>query len=119
MQPRDPESAFGFYQKEKTPKLKTTKGSNAKKIKTKYEELKNKKKNLKLKKASQNGDRKLKAKDVSIKAGIADWTVRKGQFDQLKPVTIKPDVKFEDSRVSGRNKFQHLLQPIDVDRFMR
>lgn len=121
MHPTEAQSAFGFYQKEKG-KTKAA-GSTAKKIKVKYEELCNKKKKsqkLKLKNAASQL-KKGNKKDGSAKPGIADWTVRKGQFEQLKNGHghAKSGVELEDSRIAGKKSFQHLLDSIDVDRFMR
>lgn len=119
MNPVESQSAFGFYQKEKDAavqtgkKRKPTHNSSATRIKTKYAELCNKKKN-----------QKLKAKKVSkavIKTGIADWTVRRGQFEELKngrPTDKSATAAEEDSRTAGKKTFLHLLSPIEVDRFM-
>lgn len=96
----------------------------SKKIKGKYNDLVNKKNNKRIKKAAFETVKKSSGKASSGKpeGPKADWSVRRVQFDQLNNGKAKPkkQAEFEeDSRVAGKKVFQNLLNPIDVDRFMR
>lgn len=121
MQPVGPQSAFGHYSREKA---KAGMSPLGKKIKGKYNDLINKKKNKKSKKiaiVAKNAPIKPMRTDLSS-GPVADWAVRRVQFDQLNNGKAKPKkvADFEeDSRIAGKKAFQHLLSPIDVDRFMR
>lgn len=114
MHPVESQSAFGFYQKDKVAAGKTGKkkkpanNSSATKIKTKYEELCNKK--LKQK----------KVKKAATVAGVSDWSVRRRQFEELKNgrASDKSAEIPEDSRAAGKQTFKDILSPFDVDRFM-
>lgn len=118
MLPVGPQSAFGHYRSEKK---KAGMGPMAKKIKGKYDDLCNKKKTKKLKKAAtitktQTG------KQAKPGAPAEDWSVRRVQFEQLsngKGKSKKVADFEEDSRVAGKRIFQHLLSPTNVDKFMR
>lgn len=123
MQPIGPQSAYGHYSSEKKKAGMTP---MAKKIKGKYNDLCNKKKNKKIKKAAVIGAGSLSKKGSSgngkAEGPVDDWSVRRVQFDQLNNGKSKPKkvADFEeDSRVAGKKAFQHLLNPTDVDKFMR
>lgn len=89
-------------------KKKPANNSSATKIKTKYEELCNKK--LKQK----------KVKKAATVAGVCDWSVRRRQFEELKNgrAADKSAEIPEDSRAAGKQTFKDILSPFDVDRFM-
>lgn len=121
MLPIGPQSAFGHYRAEKN---KAGMAPLSKKIKGKYNDLVNKKNNKRIKKAAFETVKKSSGKVSSGKpeGPKADWSVRRVQFDQLNNGKAKPkkQAEFEeDSRVAGKKVFQNLLNPIDVDRFMR
>lgn len=108
------QSAFGFYKSDKTKAGLTPVG---KKIKGKYDDLCNKKKNKKLKKSALAVAKKKPTKSEGLSN---DWPVRRVQFDDLKKNKVKTsEGPSEDSRESGKNVFQHLLSSCDVDKFMR
>lgn len=111
-----PQSAFGHYRSEKAKAGMTPVG---RKIKGKYLELCNKKKNKKLKKAAVSLVKKSPGK---VDGPTEDWAVRKAQFNQLtngKGKSKKVSEFEEDSREAGKKMFQHLLSPTDVEKFMR
>ena len=118
------QSAFGFYKSEKAKAGLTSPA--ARKIKGKYNDLVNKKKN---KKQIANGSvAKKKGQGVKNNAVVKangkaladDWSVRKKQFDQLSngQTKAKRQEFDEDSRSAGQKVFQHLINPMDVEKFM-
>lgn len=104
-------SAFGFYKppKVKSPAVKAK--ARNKKIKSKFDDLCNKKK---------------KGKKVALKRravqsnGVEDWSVRRLHFNDLqKNGQSKQSEQEEDSRVIGKRLLQWVLHPRDVDQVMR
>lgn len=117
IKPIGPQSAFGHYRAEK---VKAGLTPVARKLKGKYNDLCNKKKNKKIKKAAAVIAKKPVKKSAKLEVTSEDWSVRRVQSDDLRTKKVRKTTAVEEnSRVAGQNVFQDLLSSTDVDKFLK